>query len=117
MCRLMIPSSSLLLSARSAPSPLPEDFCPSTAQGMGPRSMDSLRGSFVKLKTKQRRLVWPLRKDDTHKSRSVNKRTWDPEVPAVFPFPARPYDGKGGGKGGDKGAAAAGRQVSNPGGS
>ena len=33
---------------------------------------DSLRGSSVKLGTMQRRLAWPLRKDDTHKSRSVN---------------------------------------------
>ena len=33
--------------------------------------MDSLRGSSVKIGTIQRRLAWPLRKDDTHKSRSV----------------------------------------------
>ena len=32
--------------------------------------MDSLRGSSVKIGTIQRRLAWPLRKDDTHKSRS-----------------------------------------------
>ena len=40
-----------------------------------PRSakLDSLRGSSVKIGTMQRRLAWPLRKDDTHKSRSVNK--------------------------------------------
>ena len=31
-----------------------------------------LRGSSVKIGTIQRRLAWPLRKDDTHKSRSVN---------------------------------------------
>ena len=35
--------------------------------------MDSLRGSSVKIGTIQRRLAWPLRKDDTHKSRGVNK--------------------------------------------
>ncbi len=35
-------------------------------------SLDSLRGSSVKIGTIQRRLAWPLRKDDTHKSRSVN---------------------------------------------
>ena len=35
-------------------------------------SVDSLRGSSVKIGTIQRRLAWPLRKDDTHKSRSVN---------------------------------------------
>ena len=29
--------------------------------------MDSLRGSSVKIGTIQRRLAWPLRKDDTHK--------------------------------------------------
>ena len=34
--------------------------------------MDSLRGSSVKIGTIQRRFAWPLRKDDTHKSRSVN---------------------------------------------
>ena len=28
---------------------------------------DSLRGSSVKIGTKQRRLAWPLRKDDTHR--------------------------------------------------
>merc|ERR1712118_69606 len=35
--------------------------------------VDSLRGSSVKIGTIQRRLAWPLRKDDTHKSRSVQK--------------------------------------------
>ena len=34
--------------------------------------LDSLRGSSVKIGTIQRRLAWPLRKDDTHKSKSVN---------------------------------------------
>ena len=40
--------------------------------------MDSLRGSSVKLGTIQRKLAWPLRKDDAHKSRSVNDKhiTW-----------------------------------------
>ena len=33
---------------------------------------DSLRRSSVKLGTIQRILAWPLRKDDTHTSRSVN---------------------------------------------
>jgi len=33
--------------------------------------LDSLRGSSDKIGTIQRRLAWPLRKDDTHKSRSV----------------------------------------------
>ena len=37
-----------------------------------PHLLDSLRGSSVKIGTIQRRLAWPLRKDDTHKSRSVN---------------------------------------------
>ena len=32
--------------------------------------LDSLRGSSVKIGMIQRRLAWPLRKDDTHKSRS-----------------------------------------------
>ena len=35
-------------------------------------SMDSLRGSSVKIGTIQRILAWPLRKNDTHTSRSVN---------------------------------------------
>ena len=39
---------------------------------IGVKSSDSLRGSSVKIGTIQRRLAWPLRKDDTHKSRSVN---------------------------------------------
>ena len=34
--------------------------------------MDPLRRSSVKIGTIQRRLAWPLRKDDTHKSRSVS---------------------------------------------
>jgi len=34
--------------------------------------LDSLRRSSVKIGTIQRRLTWPLRKDDTHKSRSVS---------------------------------------------
>ena len=33
--------------------------------------MDSFRGSSVKIGTTQRRLAWPLHKDDTHKSRSI----------------------------------------------
>ena len=33
--------------------------------------LDSLRGSSDKIGTTQRRLAWPLRKDATHKSRSV----------------------------------------------
>ena len=40
--------------------------------------MDSLRGSSVNIGTIQRRLAWPLRKDDTHKSRSVNNFTARP---------------------------------------
>ena len=36
------------------------------------RISDSLRGSSVKIGTIQRRLAWPLRKDDTHKSRRVH---------------------------------------------
>ena len=34
--------------------------------------MDSLRGSSVEIGTMRRRLAWPLRKDDTHESRSVS---------------------------------------------
>ena len=34
--------------------------------------MDSFRGTSVKIGTIQRRLAWPLRKDDTHKSRRVD---------------------------------------------
>ena len=35
-------------------------------------NLDSFRGSSDKIGTIQRRLAWPLRKDDTHKSRSVH---------------------------------------------
>ena len=35
--------------------------------------LDSLRGSSVKNGAIQRILAWPLRKDNTHKSRSVSK--------------------------------------------
>ena len=45
--------------------PVVVELCP-------PPLLDSLRGSSVKIGTIQRRLAWPLRKDDTHKSRSVN---------------------------------------------
>ena len=48
-------------------------------RSQGPRScsilniaLDFLLGSSVKIGTIQRRLAWPQRKDDTHKSRSVN---------------------------------------------
>ena len=34
--------------------------------------MDSFRGTSVKIGTIQKRLAWPLRKDDTHKSRRVD---------------------------------------------
>jgi len=34
--------------------------------------VDSLRGSSVRIGTMQRRLAWPLRKDDTHKWRGIN---------------------------------------------
>ena len=37
-----------------------------------PGVLDSLRGSSGKIGTIQGRLAWPLRKDDTHKSRSEN---------------------------------------------
>ena len=40
---------------------------------------EPLRGASVKIGTIQRRLPWPLRKDDTHKSRSVHN------VFAIFP--------------------------------
>ena len=36
------------------------------------RLLDSLPRSSVNIGTIQRRLAWPLRKDDTHRSRSVN---------------------------------------------
>jgi hypothetical protein len=44
---------------------------------------DSLRGSSVKIGTIQRRLAWPLRKDDTHKSRSVNNFLRCPMPPEI----------------------------------
>ena len=36
------------------------------------KSLDSFRGSSVKIGTIPRRLAWPLPKDDTHKSRRVS---------------------------------------------
>ena len=52
--------------------------------------MDSLRGSSVKIGTIQRRLAWPLRKDDTHKSRSVSHfcspRLSQPSAPLLLLF-------------------------------
>ena len=54
--------------------------------------LDSLRGSSVKIGTIQRRLAWPLRKDDTHKSRSVTnffahaplRHAWLIRLPSVI---------------------------------
>ena len=37
-------------------------------------ALDSLRGSSVNIGTIQRILAWPLRKDDTHTSRSVDNK-------------------------------------------
>ena len=45
---------------------------------------DSLRGSSVKIGTIQRRLAWPLRKDDTHKSRSVHNFLLHSERPCLL---------------------------------
>ena len=42
--------------------------CPGAPRAAG-RRVDPLRRSSVKIGTIQRRLAWPLRKDDTHKSR------------------------------------------------
>ena len=50
---------------------------------------DSLRGSSVKIGTIQRRLAWPLRKDDTHKSRSVNTKNRELRPCDRLPAPAR----------------------------
>ena len=48
---------------------------------------DSLRGSSVKIGTIQRRLAWPLRKDDTHKSRSVNNCSYPDPCTDLHPDP------------------------------
>ena len=45
--------------------------CSAVTFSRAPQCLDSFRGSSVKIGTIQRRLAWPLRKDDTHKSRSV----------------------------------------------
>ena len=47
----------------------------------GRHRLDSLRGSSVKIGTMQRRLAWPLRKDDTHKSRRAKKQV---DADAIF---------------------------------
>ena len=51
--------------------------------------LDSLRGSSVKIGTIQIILAWPLRKDDTHKSRSVNnnEQTQPTKQPSLTPRP------------------------------
>ena len=57
------------------------------------RLVDPLRRSSVKIGTIQRRLAWPLRKDDTHKSRSVTNfspnSTPKSQVPSPSPSPSR----------------------------
>ena len=56
-------------------------------------NLDSLRGSSVKIGTIQRRLAWPLRKDDTHKSRSVNNfLSTRPTSPDKSDMSATPFD-------------------------
>ena len=57
-------------------------------RSMRTQEQDSLRGSSVKIGTIQRRLAWPLRKDDTHKSRSVYLYG-DPGAAAGAPAAAR----------------------------
>jgi len=54
-----------------------------------PEKLDSLRGSSVKIGTIQRRLAWPLRKDDTHKSGSV-LNFFSSLLPPPPPFPFSP---------------------------
>jgi len=51
--------------------------------------LDSLRRSSVKIGTIQRRLAWPLRKDDTHKSRSVS--IFCSYIPCLAESNARPH--------------------------
>jgi len=54
---------------------------------------DSLRGSSVKIETIQRRLALPLRKDDTHKSRSVSNVSLD-RLPPDANCDARQWSGR-----------------------
>ena len=56
------PRSLYLVSAAAGRTSLPDGILGLT---------DSLQGSSVEIGTIQRRLAWPLRKDDTHKSGSV----------------------------------------------
>ena len=63
---------------------------PAVQRGQGLPLLDSLRGSSVKIGTIQRRLAWPLRKDDTHKSRRVHNFFCSSSIecltpPASFP--------------------------------
>ena len=51
-------------------STLPAETCDSPPKTR--HLLDSLRGSSVKIGTMQRRLAWPLRRDDTRNSRGVN---------------------------------------------
>ena len=48
--------------------------------------MEALRGSSVKIGTIQRRLAWPLCKDDTHTSRSVNNFNLLPRELGAMPY-------------------------------
>ena len=71
--------------------------------------LDSLRGSSVKIGTIQRRLAWPLRKDDTHKSRSANSSFKRGQAGLKEVGPGRPRPGRAG-PGRDE-AALAGREL------
>ena len=56
--------------------------------------LDPLRRSSVKIGTIQRRLAWPLRKDDTHKSRSVTSfRKTGPPLQKMILFRGRKRSG------------------------
>ena len=58
-------------------------------------TLDSLRGSSVKIGTIQRRLAWPLRKDDTHKSRSVPDFLFSPTMGEhTWQADARGFEGR-----------------------
>ena len=46
--------------------------------------LGSLRGSSVKFGTMQRRFAWPLRKDDTHKSRTVSNFGYPPIISTAW---------------------------------
>ena len=72
---------------RSWHAPRPSQHPTRTVKQHVAKIPDSLRGSSVRIGTIQRRLAWPLRKDDTHRSRNENSETACHESPTYIYAP------------------------------